>query len=309
MFKIGDFAKLTRVSVKTLHHYDEIGLFRPKHVDEATGYRYYSFEQLPRLNRILVLKDLGFALEHISKLLNEGLSPGELEGMLRLRQAELEQQVADAQARLANVATRLHQIQREGKMPEHEVILKSVEPVGVASARELVTSPERIRERCLALLGDVFVAVKDHHLPATETTLALYYDSAEGIDVEMVVFLEGHITPQQHGRVTVKQLPAERMASVVYKGSFNAFDVVGQIHADIGRWIEATATGSAGPALNSIYNRPKSTARTASWKSSTPLPRRKKAPGHSAGPPIRAAIKEKTARRPPLSASKAELWT
>ena len=63
MFKIGDFSKLTGVSVKTLHHYDELGLFKPVHVDNMTGYRYYSFEQLPRLNRILALKDLGFSLE------------------------------------------------------------------------------------------------------------------------------------------------------------------------------------------------------------------------------------------------------
>jgi DNA-binding transcriptional MerR regulator len=66
MFKIGDFSNLTRVPVRTRHYYDEIGLFRPQHVDPFTGYRYYSFEQLPRLNRILALKDLGFALEQIA---------------------------------------------------------------------------------------------------------------------------------------------------------------------------------------------------------------------------------------------------
>ena len=49
MFKIGDFSNLTRVPVRTLHYYDEIGLFKPQQVDPFTGYRYYSFEQLPRL--------------------------------------------------------------------------------------------------------------------------------------------------------------------------------------------------------------------------------------------------------------------
>lgn len=155
--------------------------------------------------------------------------------MLRLRQAELEQQVAETQARLTNVAARLHQIKQEGKMPENEVVLKSVEPVSAASAHKVVTSPERIRERCLALLDDVFKVVKEQHVSAAATTLALYHDSSDkGIDVEMAAFLEGQATPQQHGRVTIKGLPAELMASVVYKGSFNAFEVVGQIHADIG---------------------------------------------------------------------------
>lgn len=60
MLRIDDFSRLTRVSIKTLHHYDELGLFKPAYVDRFTGYRYYTFDQLPRLNRILVLRGLGF---------------------------------------------------------------------------------------------------------------------------------------------------------------------------------------------------------------------------------------------------------
>ena len=55
MFKIGDFSKLSRVSVKTLRYYDELGLLKPAHVDHFTGYRFYSADQLPQLNRILAL--------------------------------------------------------------------------------------------------------------------------------------------------------------------------------------------------------------------------------------------------------------
>lgn len=66
MFKIGDFSRFSRVSVKTLRYYDEVGLLKPAKVDRFTGYRYYSAEQLPRLNRILALKDLGLPLEEVS---------------------------------------------------------------------------------------------------------------------------------------------------------------------------------------------------------------------------------------------------
>ncbi len=58
MFKIGDFSRLSQVTVKALRYYDELGLLKPTHVDRFTGYRYYSATQLPRLNRILALKDL-----------------------------------------------------------------------------------------------------------------------------------------------------------------------------------------------------------------------------------------------------------
>ena len=63
MIRIGDFARLSQVSIVTLRHYDEFGLLKPVAVDPATGYRYYSVGQLPRLNRILSLKDLGFSLK------------------------------------------------------------------------------------------------------------------------------------------------------------------------------------------------------------------------------------------------------
>jgi DNA-binding transcriptional MerR regulator len=53
MFKIGDFSRLSQISVKTLRYYDEIGLLKPSKVDQFTGYRLYSADQLPRLNYIL----------------------------------------------------------------------------------------------------------------------------------------------------------------------------------------------------------------------------------------------------------------
>src|SRR5512136_2288564 len=128
MLKIGDLSKLSRVSVKTLRYYDEVGLLRPAQVDRFTGYRYYSFDQLPRLNRILALKDLGLSLEQIAQLLNEGLAPAQLRGMLRMKQAELELQVQEEQERLARVEARLRQIEQENNMSTCDVVIKKIEP-------------------------------------------------------------------------------------------------------------------------------------------------------------------------------------
>src|SRR5690349_14634726 len=114
MIKIGDFARLAQVSIVTLRHYDEIGLLKPSTVDKFTGYRYYSINQLPRLNRILALKDLGFSLEQIEQMLG-GVSLEEMRGMLKLRQAEQEQKLAEEEARLRRIAMRLRQIELEAK--------------------------------------------------------------------------------------------------------------------------------------------------------------------------------------------------
>src|ERR671916_3413027 len=100
MFKIGEFSKLVQVPVPTLRYYDQLGLLKPVEVDRWKGYRYYSASQLPRLHRILALKGLGFSLEQIGEVLAEGLSPEQMRGMLRLRHAQISQQLADARNRL-----------------------------------------------------------------------------------------------------------------------------------------------------------------------------------------------------------------
>ncbi len=88
MFSIGEFARLANVSPRTLRYYEEIGLLAPAAVDTATGYRSYSAYQLSRVHRIVALKDLGLSLEQLRPLLDD-LSAGQLEGMLRLKRAEL----------------------------------------------------------------------------------------------------------------------------------------------------------------------------------------------------------------------------
>ena len=63
--KIGDFSQMMQVTVKTLLHYEQKGLLKPDEVDEWTGYRYYTVEQMQRLNNIRKLQQLGFSLDEI----------------------------------------------------------------------------------------------------------------------------------------------------------------------------------------------------------------------------------------------------
>jgi DNA-binding transcriptional MerR regulator len=86
MFSIGEFARLGGVSVRTLRHYDEIGLLRPARVDQDTGYRGYTADQLGQLNRVMALKELGLSLTQARRLL-DGITLDELHGMLILRRA------------------------------------------------------------------------------------------------------------------------------------------------------------------------------------------------------------------------------
>src|SRR2546429_8090670 len=87
MFSIGDFARLGRVSVRMLRHYDAIGLLRPATVDPASGHRFYRADQLRRLNRVVALNDLGFTLQQAQAILADQVAVADLRGMLRLRGA------------------------------------------------------------------------------------------------------------------------------------------------------------------------------------------------------------------------------
>lgn len=71
MFKIGDFSKLTRVSVRMLRYYDEVGLFKPAKIDDFTGYRYYSAKQISDINLIVSLRDMSFNVADIAMLMKE----------------------------------------------------------------------------------------------------------------------------------------------------------------------------------------------------------------------------------------------
>jgi DNA-binding transcriptional MerR regulator/predicted transcriptional regulator YdeE len=244
MLKIGEFSKLAQVSVKTLRYYDELGLLRPDWVDRYTGYRYYSLGQLPRLNRLLALKELGFSLVQIARLLKDDLPTGELQRLMKLRQAELEQQVQAEQARLARVAARLRQIEQEGRQPRHEVVLKQVRPRLVAGIRDTISEPRDIA----GLLDELrsFLKGRGAATDPAAAGLAVYYDAEyldRGTDVEVAVPVEGR--PRGSARVAVHELPAIASAAcVIHQGSP---DRLALAYRDLAAWTQANGYRAAGP--------------------------------------------------------------
>lgn len=142
MLKIGDFARAANVTVKTLRFYAREGLLTPIYIDRFSGYRYYSCDQLPALNRILALKDLGFSLAQIRQLMRETLSAEELRGMLRMKQSELQQTVAREGQRLERVQQRLEQIEKEGPASVVDIVIcREVTPAKTEHEKENLMEP------------------------------------------------------------------------------------------------------------------------------------------------------------------------
>ncbi len=253
MFKIGDFAKIAHVSVKTLHHYDEIGLLKPEHIHATTGYRSYSIDQLPKLNRILALKDLGFPLKQIRSSLNENLSPLEIRGMLHLKEAELENLIQEEQERLERVKVRLQQIEREGIQPNHDILVKAVEPQTIASARGIIPLTNNSYQQCQELAIEVYTWVTRAGGSINGRWTSIYHETAaesqnERIDIEMTAEVERSLltkgTQFPSDRVTVYELPGtSTMACLLYQGDYNG---LWDAHIALMVWIEARGYCSAG---------------------------------------------------------------
>jgi DNA-binding transcriptional MerR regulator len=250
MFKIRDFSRLTRVSVKMLRHYDELGLLPPARVDPASGYRYYSADQLPRLNRLIALKDLGFSLEQIANLLDRDLAVAELRGMLRLRQSEIAARIAAEQAQLARVEAHLAQLEHEAAQPTYDIVLRSVAPRLVAGLRRTITN----EGQSIANLFDRLEAyVAAQRARAADSPLLIAHDveyDDSSADVEVVVPLSRSI-PAAPPIEVYELAGCPAMACVVYTGSYAQ---QGEALAALVRWVEANGYLVAGP-LREVYLR------------------------------------------------------
>ena len=189
MFSIGEFARMGTVSIRTLRHYDEIGLLRPAQVDPETGYRSYSADQLGQLNRIIALKDLGFSLTQVGKLLS-GITVEELRGMLTLRRAQLEQELDAYTSRLLGVEARLRYIEGEDAKPADDITVKKIPAMGVVaiSASAPGFRPEQVIDpvnRSRAQFDELGIPA----LVKAAGPYMLFFEDNEGDDVTVYVAL------------------------------------------------------------------------------------------------------------------------
>lgn len=247
MFKISDFSQLTGVTVRALRHYDRLGLLKPARVDAVSGYRYYSADQLPRLNRIVVLKDLGFTLAHIAGLLNETLTSERLRELLEPKQRALEAEVEEKQAFLERVVARLQEIEGEGSALQYTVTLKHLEPQRVASVREVATA-----YTIGALYRKVFSHLENLGVEPSGPTLAITYETFadHSFDVDAAVPLEQNLSGSEDRAVRVWTLPEVRQgACTVHRGYYPD---IKHAYKALLHWLEENGYQKAGP-IRTVY--------------------------------------------------------
>lgn len=245
MLSIGDFARLGRVSPRMLRHYDELGLLRPDRVDPTTGYRSYRVAQLAKLHRLLALRDLGLSLDQIRDVLVDDPPLDELRGMLRIRRTQIEQGLADEEARLRRVEAHLRAIEGSSGVAIQDIVVKTTEPVTIAEA--VGVAPGFGSEN----LGPVFGRLVPEVLGRVEASgaqpgvMIAWYEQPtdEGSVVLHAGFDIGDQKVESDDRVRVVDLPVVEVASVVHQGSM---ETVESTYVALVTWIENSGYRLAG---------------------------------------------------------------
>ena len=184
-FKIGEFSKLCRVTVKTLRHYEEIGLLVPFEVDEWTGYRHYNIRQLRKMNQIVYLKKLGFSLEEIGDIFEDGRELPDFEGV-RVKIMECRQEIASLLYRVDELEKLENNLTKQ-KTIMNSVIIKTL-PSGIfATHRRKIESYQELFNLCPNIIGPEMHRLGCECSPV-EYCFTVEYNEEYGVDIDIEFF-------------------------------------------------------------------------------------------------------------------------
>lgn len=154
--KIGEFSKLCQVSVKTLRHYEKMGILNPMETDEWTGYRYYHAAQLKVMSNIQYLKRLGLSLEEIGDLFFEGRDVPDGVALDRLlRHCREEQRLLEWRCEELTRLESSQQVENVMNMETQDMNfgIKSLPAITVASHRRIINSYNELFSLCPDVIG------------------------------------------------------------------------------------------------------------------------------------------------------------
>lgn len=231
MYKIGMFSKHGKVTIKTLHHYDEVGLLRPAYIDQETGYRYYTSEQLSQLHEIVALRQIGFSISEILKI----IAGSNVDEILKQRKTELESEYQNITNKLFRLNYYISE-KKEGKNMNYQVVIKEIPECIVFSKRQIIKNYGTLMHLVPSIGKQVMEANPGLKCAEPEYCFNIYHDGEykeKDIDVEVCqAVVEAGV---ESDGIIFKKIPAVTVASVMHKGPYKDF---GAAYAFIFKWIE-----------------------------------------------------------------------
>ena len=230
MYSIGDLSQLGGVTPRMLRHYHQLGVLVPAEVDDTTGYRRYHESQLADLLQVLALRGLGFALTDIKHVVDGGVGPAELRGMLLLRRTELESELDQATDRLARVEAHIHRLENQMNAPpasDVTVTTKRLPAVHLAVASGISPSfaSADVGPIIQPLYPQLFEALDAAGVEIAGPSIAYYDDTADGgVGVHAGFPIDESVT-QVPGLEIVDLPEVDLAATAIHHGAMATVDV------------------------------------------------------------------------------------
>ena len=266
LYKIGMFAAMNHMTVKTLRFYEEQGLLIPALIHPETGYRYYTLSQMAVLHQISALKQAGFTLEEIAHI-NAGADE---EAVLLKKKAELLAKIADLTRQIAVVDGYLSKKKTGLSAP---VLIKTIPQTTVAYMRIRLESYDGLFDRMPEMGTLMEKAGCECALPEccfTAYPEAGYKDADILVDIcESVVAAK-----KETGDLRFKTLPEIQAACVFHKGSYRTF---AESYETVLRYIEENGYEIAGEIRESYIDGVWNKDDESQWLSEIQVPVRKRA--------------------------------
>lgn len=272
MLKIGEFSKLSRISVRMLRHYAEIGLLEPKNTDQLTNYRYYGEDQLPVAEQITALKQMGFHLATIGEILKNYDDPKALSNFLFIQLALLQTQAAQVDEQLRLLRTMMERLRKDGTSMNYNVTLKQLPERSVASVRQVIPSYDQE-----GILWDILMKeTAPLNIQDADPcyTMAIFYDGEfkeHQVDVEVQKCIKGIYQNTEH--VVFKTEPAILIASAIYQGSY---EKVSEVNEAVANWVRDNGYEFDGLSFNIYHVSPHETQNPEEYVTEVCYPVRKK---------------------------------
>ncbi|WP_413536651.1 MerR family transcriptional regulator [Carnobacterium divergens] len=232
MYKIGEFSKLSAISVRMLRHYNHLNLLNPQVIDTESGYRYYSSKQLKKVNKIQRLKELGFSLSEIKEMLS---TENSIQEYFEKREKEVESELEKLVNQKKMLQRSIHDLKYKKEPLNYHVQLKCFPEQQVVSLRSNLPSYQE-EGKLWGLLYEE-LAKEKVNLQQLGQHKAIFHDKEykeKDVDVEIQASFKGELT--LHSKVVqIKKEPTVKAATVVMNGSYHQ---VSYVTESIACWIE-----------------------------------------------------------------------
>jgi DNA-binding transcriptional MerR regulator len=256
---IGDFARATHLSIKTLRHYHRVGLLEPADVDRRTGYRYYAADQIPTAQVIRRFRALDMPLEEIQAVL-AAPDPGSRNDLIAAHLDRLEQGLARTQQAVASLRDLLASPSRVAPV---DVERRGVAETSAAAIREVLDAKDSL-PWYQGALGELYGTLAAQDVPIAGTAGGVFsndlFTHERG---EATIFVPTGVEVRPMGRVVPVVVPGVELATTVHDGPHTDID---RAYGALGAYVTRHELAVEGPIREYYLVGQRETADESRWR-------------------------------------------